>query len=116
MELLYKACRHKFIKEKKNKIEDTIDRLKEIKERDFSDKILREIKNQLIQLSYNCRNTVLSTWENKTEGKQNIDKIEEDSKDLTDKEIEEFQNMFIEVGSEYDNHTNSESEDFAISI
>lgn len=116
MELLYKACRHKFIKEKKNKIEDAIDRLKEIKERDFSDKILREIKNQLIQLSYNCRNTVLSTWENKTEGKQNIDKIEEDNKDLTDKEIEEFQNMFIEVGSDYDNHTNSESENFVISI
>jgi hypothetical protein len=64
MELLYNKCKKKFSKDKQTRIEDTIARLKEIKERDFNDKILREIKNQLIQLSYNCRSTVLNTWDN----------------------------------------------------
>ena len=52
MELLYKVCKNKFAKEKQTRINDTIQRLKEIKERDFSDTILREIKNQLIQLRF----------------------------------------------------------------
>jgi len=64
MELLYNKCKKKFSKDKQTKIEDTINRLKEIKDRDFNDKILREIKIQLIQLSYNCRSTVLNTWDN----------------------------------------------------
>jgi len=64
MELLYNKCKKKFSKDKQTRIEDTIVRLKDIKERDFNDKILREIKIQLIQLSYNCRNTVLNTWDN----------------------------------------------------
>ena len=73
MELLYKVCKNKFSKDKQQKIEDTIIRLKDIKDRDFSDKILKEIQNQLIQLSYNCRNIVLNTWENnKTEGNNEI--------------------------------------------
>ena len=88
MELLYKVCKNKFAKEKQTRINDTIQRLKEIKERDFSDTILREIKNQLIQLSYNCRNTVLHTWDNnKIEGK----------KDIIDKE---FDDLFIKIESE----------------
>jgi hypothetical protein len=94
MELLYMKHKNKFAKDKQVKIEDTINRLKEIKDRDFSDKILREIKNQLIQLSYNCRNTVLNTWVNhKTEGK--VVEVEEE-KEFTDKQLEEFENMFIE--------------------
>ena len=85
----------------------TIKRLKDIKERDFSDKILKEIKNQLIQLSYNCRNTVLNTWDNnKTKGKP---KENQEEKQFTDKELEEFNNMFMEVGSDYD-LSNSDSE------
>jgi hypothetical protein len=94
MELLYMKHKNKFAKDKQVKIEDTINRLKEIKDRDFSDKILREIKNQLIQLSYNCRNTVLNTWVNhKTEGKV---VEEEKEQEFTDKQLEEFENMFIE--------------------
>ena len=64
MELLYKKFKRKFNKDKQTRIEETLARLNDIKERDFNDKILREIKNQLIQLSYNCRNTVLNTWDN----------------------------------------------------
>ena len=102
MELLYKACKSKFPKEKQIKIEDTINRLKDIKDRDFSDKILREIKNQLIQLSYNCRNTVLNTWGNhKTEGKIIL---QEDNKEheFTDKQLEEFEDLFIEAEDDSD--------------
>ena len=97
MELLYKACKNKFVKEKQVKIEETIKRLKDIKERDFSDKILREIKNQLIQLSYNCRNTVLKTWDNH---KLKTKLTEDENKEFTDKEMEDFNDLFIEADSE----------------
>jgi hypothetical protein len=84
MELLYKKYKPKFSKDKQTKIEDTINRLKDIKDRDFSDTILREIKNQLIQLSYNCRNTVLKTWDNH--------KLEPNENDIE----EEYGSLFIE--------------------
>ena len=64
MEILYKSCKHNFSKEKQLKVEDTIKTLKDIKNRDFSNKILKEIKNKLIEISYNCRYTVLNTWDN----------------------------------------------------
>ena len=107
MELLYKVCKNKFAKEKQTRINDTIQRLKEIKERDFSDTILREIKNQLIQLSYNCRNTVLHTWDNnKIEGK----------KDIIDKE---FDDLFIKIEAEQyesDSETSCERPQLIINI
>ncbi len=64
MEILYKSCKHNFSKEKQMKVEDTIKTLKDIKTRDFSNKILKEVKNKLIEISYNCRHTVLNTWDN----------------------------------------------------
>jgi hypothetical protein len=116
LELLYKACKNKFTKEKQSKIEDTINRLKEIKERDYCDKILIEIKNQLIQLSYNCRNIVLSTWDNNMlESKDIIKKIEECNmeKEFTDKELDEFNQIFLDYK---DTNENSESSDTPIDI
>jgi len=73
MELLYKTHKTKLSKEKRQTVEHNIERLKEIKDSDFSNKILKEIKNKLIEISYNCKNTVLNTWnnpDNKVEGKQ----------------------------------------------
>ena len=105
LELLYKACKNKFSKEKQSKIEETIKRLKDIKERDYCDKILIEIKNQLIQLSYNCRNIVLSTWDNNMlEGKDIIKKIEEADmeKEFTDKELDEFNQIFLDYKEDSD--------------
>lgn len=92
-------------KKKQTRIKDTIKRLKEIKDRDFSDTILREIKNQLILLSYNCRNTVLNTWDNnKIEGK----KIEDT--DFTDKDLDEiFLKTNIELSD--DNYESESSSD-----
>ena len=96
MELLYKVCKNKFSKDKQQKIEDTIFRLKDIKDRDFSDKILKEIQNQLIQLSYNCRNIVLNTWENnKIEGK------------IIDNSLELLDDLFIDDN----NSSDSDSDD-----
>ena len=110
MELLYMKHKSKFPKDKQVKIEDTIKRLKEIKDRDFSDKILREIKNELIRLSYNCRNTVLNTWENnKTEGK--IITNDEEIKEFTEKDMAEFDDLFIERDSDT---SDSDSETLSI--
>ncbi len=89
MEILYKSCKNNFSKEKQLKVENTIQSLKEIKERDLSNKVLKEIKNgqnkkflifyftptiqrkseiffelnKLIEISYNPRETVLNTWD-----------------------------------------------------
>jgi len=90
MELLYNKCKKKFSKDKQTRIEDTIARLKDIKERDFNDKILREIKIQLIQLSYNCRNTVLNTWDNnKLMAKINSNHYTSNSSDEYDSDMSE---------------------------
>jgi hypothetical protein len=110
MELLYMKHKSKFPKDKQVKIEDTIKKLKEIKDRDFSDKILREIKYELIRLSYNCRNTVLNTWENnKTEGK--IITNDEEIKEFTEKDMAEFDDLFIERDSDT---SDSDSETLSI--
>lgn len=70
LEILYEIHKNKMSKLKQKKIEDNIKVLKDIKDRDFSDKVLKEIKNQLIELSYNHKDTVLNTWKNyKTQGK-----------------------------------------------
>lgn len=66
LEILYKSRKNKFSKLKQEQIENNIKSLKDIRNRDFSDKILKEIKNQLVELSYNCKNTVLHTWKNYT--------------------------------------------------
>jgi len=111
IELLYKVYKNKFTKEKQIKIEDTIKRLKNIRERDFCDKILIENKNQLIQLSYNCRNIVLSTWDNnRLEGKQLIKKIEEcdPEKEFTDKELDEFNELFLDCNDSESSLSESE--------
>ncbi len=70
LEILYEIHKNKMSKLKQKKIENNIKVLKDIKNRDFSDKVLKEIKNQLIELSYNHKDTVLNTWKNyKTQGK-----------------------------------------------
>ena len=114
MELLFKACRNNFSKDKQTKIEGTIKRLKEIKDRDFSDKILKEIKNQLIQLSYNCRNTVLNTWDNNNiKGKQITDSIEEIDASFNYNDIfidDNNDNYFTEIECGSDSSSDDSSE------
>ena len=95
MDLLYKSCKKNYPKDKQIRIEENIKRLMEIKERDFSDTILREIKNELIQLSYNCRDVVLKTWTRKTKGRVRDD----NEQNFTKKQLQEFDDLFIEYNS-----------------
>jgi hypothetical protein len=71
LEILYEMHKNKMSKLKQTKIENNIKMLKNIKNRDYSDKILKELNNQIIELSYNNKDTVLNTWKNnKTQGKK----------------------------------------------
>lgn len=80
MELLYKTRQDKLSKDQQKNMLDTIERLKEIKEESPSNKTLIELKNKLVEISYNNRKTVLKTWEdpkNKLEGCKKIETQEE---------------------------------------
>lgn len=109
-----KKNKNKLSKDKQKQMEDTIERLKEIKNSDFSNKILKEMKNKLIELSYNKRDTVLNTWNNpnnKISGKIIMDD------ELTKKYLEELancdtgQNQTIKMfDNKYQSESKSESE------
>ncbi len=77
MELLYKKYKNIFPLDKQKNIEETIEILNDIKNRDRSDKILNELRNNLIQLSYNNRHIVLNTWDN-SELRPNIKKSDDE--------------------------------------
>lgn len=64
MDNLYKNNKSKLNKEKQQKIETTLMILKNLNLGKLSDKLLIEMKNKLVELSYNCRETVLKTWDN----------------------------------------------------
>jgi hypothetical protein len=116
MEILYKSCKNNFSKEKQLKVESTIQSLKEIRERDFSNKVLKEIKNKLIEISYNLRATVLNTWNNpKNIIKPNIKNTDDEDEKII-KELSEYNtqdeslNYFIMMKDNLEEY-NSESED-----
>jgi hypothetical protein len=87
MELLYKMYKGKFKDDRQKQIKETIETLKEIKEFDFSNKVLKEITNKLIEISYNNNKTVLNTWNNNTL----MSKEEREERDK--KYLEELKNM-----------------------
>jgi hypothetical protein len=62
IESSYNKYKSKFKKDKQEKIQDIITRLKEIKDYDFNNKILKSLLDELNLLSYNSRNIVLDTW------------------------------------------------------
>jgi hypothetical protein len=87
LEILYEMHKIKMSKLKQLKIESNIKILKDIKNRNYSDKILKELKNQIIELSYNNKETILNTWKNhKTVGKKinNINNINENNTEEND--------------------------------
>ena len=113
MEILYKSCKNNFSKEKQLKVESTIQSLKEIKDRDLSNKVLKEIKNKLIEISYNRRETVLNTWDNPNNNiKPNL-KLDDDEllKQLEDCDTSgNDSNCFLPINN-YDDLSDSESDD-----
>ena len=120
MEILYKSCKNNFSKEKQLKVENTIQSLKEIKDRDLSNKVLKEIKNKLIEISYNRRDTVLNTWDNPNNNiKPNL-KLDDDEllKQLEDCDTSgNDSNCFLPINNSEDSLSDSESDnDFILNI
>ena len=81
---LLKSFKNNFSKEKQLKVVNTIQSLKEIKDRDLSNKVLKEIKNKLINISYYRRETVLNTWDNPNNIKSKLKLDDELLKQLED--------------------------------
>jgi hypothetical protein len=120
MEILYKSCKNNFTKEKQLKVENTIQSLKEIKDRDLSNKVLKEIKNKLIEISYNRRETVLNTWDNPNNNiKANL-KLDDDEllKQLEDCDTSgNDSNCFLPINNSEDSLSDYESDnDFILNI
>ena len=113
MEILYKSCKNNFSKEKQLKVENTIQSLKEIKDRDLSNKVLKEIKNKLIEISYNRRETVLNTWDNPNNNiKPNL-KLDDDEllKQLEDCDTSgNDSNCFLPINNSEDIYSLSDTE------
>jgi hypothetical protein len=110
MEILYKSCKHKFSKEKQLKVEITIQSLKELKGKNFSNKSLKNIKNKLIDISYNHRDTVLNTWDNPNNNIKSIKNME--YKELTDFNTynDDDSNCFLPINNSEDSESESDSE------
>jgi hypothetical protein len=102
MEMLYKRYKNKFNKNKQKQIEEDIDILKEIQNKDMNDVILKEMLNKLNLLSYNYKKIVLDTWSNTD---TNIkEETFEDDLNNNDDDIKEIEDLFIKAN-------NSESDD-----
>lgn len=68
---LYLNNKQYFSKVQQQQIEDRLETLNSIKNRKFNDKILNGLLKELVVLSYNCKDTVLDTWQNNnTSGKK----------------------------------------------
>ena len=120
MEILYKSCKNNFTKKKQLKVENTIQSLKEIKDRDLSNKVLKEIKNKLIEISYNRRETVLNTWDNPNNNiKPNL-KLNDDEllKQLEDCDTSDNDsNCFLPINnSDYSSSDSESDNDFILNI
>jgi hypothetical protein len=113
MEILYKSCKNNFSKEKQIKVENTIQSLKELKDKDYSNKSLKDIKNKLIDISYNNREIVLNTWDNPNNNIQSM-KIPDDDELL--KQLEDCDtsgndsNCFLPINNSDDSLSESETD------
>ena len=115
MDILYKSCKNKFSKEKQLKVENTIQSLKEIKNRDLSNKVLKEIKNKLIEISYNRRETVLNTWDNPNNNiKPNLnlddDELLKQLENCDTSGNDDNSNCFLPINNSDDSDSESDSE------
>jgi hypothetical protein len=106
MEILYKKNKSKFKKDKQIKIEEDIMTLKDIRDRDMNDVLLREMLKKLNLLSYNYKETVMKTWNN-TNIVGHKEKTFEEDLDDDDSDIKDIEDIFIKA--EY-NDSDSDSE------
>jgi len=107
MEQLYNRYKDKFNKEKQHQIEEDINILKTIRDKDMNDILLREMLKKLncgfAVLSYNYKEIVLATWNTCKCTQNNIvgmkSKTFEDDLMESDDDIKEIENLFIKVES-----------------
>ena len=111
MEELYKINKGYFKANKQKSIEDTLKRLNELKSMDMNKKIFKEMLKQLNILSYNDREVVETTWENKNiKGKVPAtfeEDLEMDSEEYDDNKTKE---IFMETNnSDHDSDSDSDT-------
>jgi len=97
MEQLYQKYKNKFNKEKQNQIEEDISTLKEIRDRDMNDILLKEMLKKLNLLSYNYRQTILNTWNNCDTIGCTPKTFEEDLEESESDDIREIDDIFIKA-------------------
>lgn len=85
-----KLINKQFDKEKQEHIKDSIMRLKDICNKNYNDKILKGLYDELNLLCYNSRKTVLSTWD-KPDDNVTQKELEKDDSDNT----EDYKNIFL---------------------
>lgn len=108
MEMLYKKNKSKFKKDKQLKIEEDIITLKDIRDRDMNDVLLREMLKKLNLLSYNYKETVMKTWNN-TNTIGHKEKTFEDDLNDDDSDIKDIEDIFIKA--EYNDSDNESDTD-----
>ena len=108
MEQLYQKYKNKFNKEKQNQIEEDISTLKEIRDCDMNDILLKEMLKKLNLLSYNYRQTILNTWNNCDIVGCTTKTFEEDLEESESDDIREIDDIFIKA--EYNDNEMSDSE------
>jgi hypothetical protein len=94
MEQLYNKYKTQFNNMKRKKIEEDINTLKMIRDRDMNDMLLREMLKKLNLLSYNYKETVMKTW-NSPDTIGNKEKTFEEDLDDDDSDIKDIEDIFL---------------------
>lgn len=107
MELLYKKYKNspklQFNKAKQAQIEEDIEILKTIRDRDMNDTLLREMLKKLNLLSYNYKEIVMKTWNNHDIMEKVPETFEEDlDNDTNNIDMKEIEKIFMKDDSDTD--------------
>jgi hypothetical protein len=103
MEQLYNKNKKNFPNKKQKQIEEDIETLKTIRDKDMNDILLREMLKKLNLLSYNYKEIILNTWNNPDVTVK--EKTFEEDLDEEDMDIKEIESLFI-ISNDTENEIN----------
>ena len=103
MEQLYNKNKKNFSNKKQKQIEEDIETLKTIRDKDMNDILLREMLKKLNLLSYNYKEIILNTWNNPDVTVK--EKTFEEDLDEEDMDIKEIESLFI-ISNDTENEIN----------
>lgn len=103
MEQLYNKNKKNFSNKKQKQIEEDIETLKTIRDKDMNDTLLREMLKKLNLLSYNYKEIILNTWNNPDVTVK--EKTFEEDLDEEDMDIKEIESLFI-ISNDTENEIN----------